>query len=103
MSPSCSRPGVKWQAQLEHLLGALDTPGLRLGIIPARARLRVHPGDGFGIHDGTRVEVEGYRDCETITDPDRVALFRRAFGLLQESAVYEQDARALIVEALRGW
>lgn len=49
------------------------------------------------------MEVEGYRDCETITDPDRVALFRRAFGLLQESAVYEQDARALIVEALRGW
>ncbi|MGW3044394.1 DUF5753 domain-containing protein [Kitasatospora sp. NPDC001159] len=89
--------------QLQHLLGVLDVPGLRLGIIPARARLHVYPGDGFGIHDGTRVEVEGYRGCETITDPKRVGLFHRAFRLLQESAVYGQDARALITEALHGW
>ncbi|MFE7558515.1 Scr1 family TA system antitoxin-like transcriptional regulator [Kitasatospora sp. NPDC057500] len=84
------------RAQLEHLLRALDASGLRLGIVPARSHLYVYPGDGFGIHDGIQVEVEGYRGCETITDPDRVALFHRAFGLLQESAVYGQDARALI-------
>ncbi|MFJ7276964.1 DUF5753 domain-containing protein [Kitasatospora sp. NPDC098663] len=91
------------RAQLEHLLATLDTPGLRLGIIPARARLNIYPGDGFGIHDGTRVEVEGYRGCETITDPKRVGLFHRAFRLLQESAVYGPGARALITEALHGW
>jgi hypothetical protein len=32
-----------------------------------------------------------------------IALFHRAFGLLQGSAVYGQDARALIAEAFRGW
>ncbi|WP_380283006.1 DUF5753 domain-containing protein [Kitasatospora purpeofusca] len=86
--------------QLEHLLDALSLPGLTLGVIPARARLTVYPGDGFGIFDGTRVEVEGYRGGETITD-GRVGLFHRAFDRLRTSAVYGEDARALITSALR--
>ncbi|MFE4977967.1 DUF5753 domain-containing protein [Kitasatospora sp. NPDC056651] len=88
------------RAQLEHLLEALKLPGLTLGIIPARARLTVYPGDGFGIFDGARVEVEGYRGGETITD-DRVQVFHRAFDRLHESAVYGDDARAIITTALR--
>ncbi|MEU1286169.1 hypothetical protein [Kitasatospora sp. NPDC005856] len=47
--------------------------------------------------------MEGYRGCETITDPTRVGLFHRAFRLLQESAVYGPGAHALITEALHGW
>ncbi|MEU8495302.1 DUF5753 domain-containing protein [Streptomyces lavendulae] len=88
------------QGQLRRLLDATDLPGLSLGIIPARARLLVHPGGGFSIFDTSRVEVEGYRGAETITDQDRVALFHRAFGLLQASAVYSQAARDLITAAL---
>ncbi|MFE3498949.1 DUF5753 domain-containing protein [Kitasatospora sp. NPDC059146] len=87
------------RAQLEHLLEALALPGLALGIIPTRARLAVYPGDGFGIFDGTRVEVEGYRGGETITG-DRVQIFHRAFDRLHESAVYGDDARAIITTAL---
>ncbi|GLV88689.1 hypothetical protein Slala04_01430 [Streptomyces lavendulae subsp. lavendulae] len=86
--------------QLERLLETLSWPGLTLGIIPARARLTVYPGDGFGIFDGTRVEVEGYRGGETISD-HRVPVFHRAFDRLHECAVYGDDARALIAEALR--
>ncbi len=86
--------------QLEHLLDTMSWSGLTVGIIPARARLAVYPGDGFGIHDDTRVEVEGYRGGETITDR-RVPLFHRAFDLLQRSAVYGDDARALITSALQ--
>ncbi|MFE6049981.1 hypothetical protein ACFQ6N_04445 [Kitasatospora sp. NPDC056446] len=67
---------------------------------PARARLAVYPGDGFGIFDGARVEVEGYRGGETITG-DRVRLFHRAFERLRESAVYGDDARAVITTAPR--
>ncbi|WP_404868489.1 DUF5753 domain-containing protein [Kitasatospora griseola] len=85
--------------QLEHLLDALSVPGLVLGVIPARARLAVYPGDGFGIFDNNRVEVEGYRGGETITD-HRVPLFHRAHARLAESAVYGDDARALITAAL---
>lgn len=40
------------------------------------------------------------RGAETITEEGRVALFRKAFGLLQPSAVYGQAARDLITTAL---
>ncbi|WP_035956624.1 DUF5753 domain-containing protein [Kitasatospora sp. NRRL B-11411] len=89
--------------QLQHLLDSLKLPGLTLGVIPARARLAVYPGDGFGIFDDNRVEVEGYRGGETITDEQRVAVFHRAFNLLAQSAVYGDEARALITKALNGW
>lgn len=42
-----------------------------------RARLLVHPGGGFSIFDDSRVEVEGYRGAETITDQGRVGVFAR--------------------------
>ncbi|MFJ1707132.1 DUF5753 domain-containing protein [Kitasatospora sp. NPDC088346] len=92
--PAVMRP------QLAHLLEAMDLPGLTLGVIPARARLLVYPGDGFGVFDGTRVEVEGYRGGETITD-DRIKIFQRAFDRLKQSAVYLDDARAIITTALQ--
>ncbi|MEU0005378.1 Scr1 family TA system antitoxin-like transcriptional regulator [Streptomyces sp. NPDC006314] len=43
--------------QLRQLLDETDLLGLSLGIIPARARLLVHPGGGFSIFDDSRVEV----------------------------------------------
>lgn len=88
------------RGQLRRLLDAMDLAGLSLGIIPARAHLLVHPGGGFSIFDDHRVEVEGYRGAETITEEGRVALFRKAFGLLQPSADYGQAARDLITTAL---
>lgn len=84
------------RGQLQHLLKATALPGLTLGIIPASAPLRIYPGDGFSLFDDRRAEVEGYRGAETITDPDRLRMFRKAFALLQPSAVYGQDALALI-------
>ncbi|MBZ9599299.1 Scr1 family TA system antitoxin-like transcriptional regulator [Streptomyces erythrochromogenes] len=77
-----------------------DLPGLSLGIIPARARLLVHPGGSFSIFDDSRVEVEGYRGAETITNQDRLALFRKTFVLLRSSAVHGQASRDLIESAL---
>ncbi|AWZ04241.1 hypothetical protein DRB96_05445 [Streptomyces sp. ICC1] len=88
------------RAQLLRLLEATDLPVLSLGIIPARARLPVHPGGGFSVFDDSRVEVEGYRGAETIKDQDRLALLRRAFGRLQPSTVNGQASRDLIESAL---
>jgi hypothetical protein len=84
------------RGQLRRLLEAASLPGLTLGIIPARAPLHIYPGDGFSLFDDHRAEVEGYRGAETITDPIRLQTFRKAFALLQRSAVYGQDARDLI-------
>jgi hypothetical protein len=59
-----------------------------------------YPGDGFSAFDDRRAEVEGYRGAETITDPARLEVFRKAFSLLQSSALYGQDARDLVGAAL---
>jgi hypothetical protein len=88
------------RGQLQSLLNASHRPGLTLGIIPARARLRVYPGDGFGLFDDRRAEVEGFRGAETITEPERLKVFRKAFSLLRTSALYGQEARDLIEATL---
>lgn len=88
------------RGQLRRLVDAKDPPGPSLGIVPARAHLRVHPGGGLSIFGDGRVEIEGYCGAETIADQGRVALLRKAFGLLQPSAVYGQAARDLITAAL---
>ncbi|MFE5597526.1 DUF5753 domain-containing protein [Streptomyces sp. NPDC056549] len=88
------------RGQLQRLSDATTLPGLTLGVIPARAQLLVYPGGGFGIFDDRRVELEGYRGAETITTPERISVFRKAFNLLQQSAIYGQSARDLIVGAL---
>ncbi|MFF3128364.1 DUF5753 domain-containing protein [Streptomyces sp. NPDC057908] len=88
------------RGQLRRLIDATTMPGLTLGIIPARARLLVYPGDSFSIFDDRRVEVEGFRGGETVTAPERLVVFRKAFSLLQQSAVYGQPARDLVGAAL---
>lgn len=88
------------RGQLRRLLEGAALPGLTLGIIPARAPLNVYPGDGFSLFDDRRAEVEGYRGGETITDPARLQVFRKAFALLQPSAVYGQDMLDLIKATL---
>ncbi|WP_037972578.1 DUF5753 domain-containing protein [Streptomyces sp. NRRL WC-3742] len=88
------------RGQLRRLAEAIDLPGLKLGIIPARARLLVYPGDGFALFDDRRAEVEGFRGAETITDPARLDVFRRAFDRLKVSAVYGPAARDLIEDTL---
>ncbi|OKI43194.1 hypothetical protein A6A29_07450 [Streptomyces sp. TSRI0281] len=88
------------RGQLRRLHAATALPGLTLGIIPARAALKIYPGDGFSLFDDRRAEVEGFRGAETITDPKRLAVFRKAFGLLQPSAVYGQDAQDLITRTM---
>ncbi|MGV9898725.1 hypothetical protein [Streptomyces tendae] len=62
--------------------------------------LGVYPGGGFSIFDDHKVEIVGYRGAETITDQDRVDLFRKAFVLLHSSAVNGQAAWDLITAVL---
>ncbi|MFC4505924.1 MULTISPECIES: DUF5753 domain-containing protein [Streptomyces] len=87
--------------QLRHVLDALSLPGVRLGVIPARAELAVYPGHSFSIFDGKLVEVETYASCLSVTEEDSVAVYERAFGLLERSAFYGQEARDLIEAELR--
>ncbi|MFI1827105.1 DUF5753 domain-containing protein [Streptomyces sp. NPDC020412] len=84
------------RAQLRRVLEAMDTPGLTLGVIPARAPMAAYPSNSFSIFDGARVEIEPYSSAESITEPSDVALYERVFSLLQQSAVYGRGARELV-------
>ncbi|GAU64849.1 hypothetical protein SSP35_01_01850 [Streptomyces sp. NBRC 110611] len=84
------------RAQLARLHDAIDLPGLRLGIIPDRAERHIYPGHSFGIFDGNRVEVELYGTDPVCTDRKQIDTYEKAFTLLERSAVYGDEAKALI-------
>ncbi|MDI3408848.1 DUF5753 domain-containing protein [Streptomyces cavernicola] len=85
------------RGQLTRLSEALDLPGLRLGIIPDRADLKTFPGTSFSILlDGRQVQIETHSAIHIISDPDEIGVYERAHAGLAESAVYGDEARALI-------
>ncbi|MBF6139715.1 helix-turn-helix domain-containing protein [Nocardia farcinica] len=86
-------------AQLEHLLGELTRPNLRLGVIPLDAEYRA-PATNFVIYDSAQVLTETVSAELTITRPSEIALHEKTFAVLAEQAVYNDAARALIVRAL---
>ncbi|MCX4664247.1 DUF5753 domain-containing protein [Streptomyces uncialis] len=88
------------RGQLAHLLAATERAGLLLGIIPSRAELAGLPGHSFGIFDGKLVHVETTASGLDITDEADLAVYEKAFALLQRSAVYGDAARDLIREEL---
>lgn len=95
-------PGVM-RGQLDRLLAILSLPRLSLGIIPANAAYAIWPGNSFTMFDDRAVMVETYSAELTVTQPGEVALYAKAFGMLQRSAVYGQSARDLIGRALTAW
>ncbi|WP_327356169.1 DUF5753 domain-containing protein [Streptomyces sp. NBC_01304] len=84
------------RGQLEHVLESFDIPGVTLGIIPSRAQLAVFPGNSFGIFDGQRVEVELFGSSPTYTDEAQIRRYETAFGLLEQSAVFGEDAKYIV-------
>jgi hypothetical protein len=84
------------RGQLFRLLEALELPGLTLGVIPARAELAIYPGTAFSIFGDKQVEIEAYHTCSSLTEKADIILYEKAFTALERSAVYGQQARALI-------
>jgi len=91
------------RGQLDRLLAILSLPRLSLGIIPAKAPGAIWPGNPITMFDNRTVMVETYSAEITVTQPREIALYAKAFGLLQQSAVYGQPARHLISKALTDW
>jgi transcriptional regulator with XRE-family HTH domain len=86
--------------QLEHLLSALRLPRLRLGVIPLDAPYRVPLNNGFWIMDEALVQFDTYSAELSLTRPDEIALYGRAFERLAALAVYGAEARGIIAGAL---
>jgi len=86
--------------QFDRLMTLMSLHRLSLGIIPSSAERHTWPSAGFWIFDDALVQVETVTAELSVTQHREVAVYAQRFGLLQRSAVYGQDARALIAEAL---
>lgn len=86
--------------QLDRLLAVMSLPRVSLGVIPAAGARHCLTQGSFWIFDETRVQTEGVSAGLDITQPREIAIYTKAFTLLQQSAVYGHAARELIQQAL---
>ena len=88
------------RGQLDRLLATMSLPRLSLGIIPLGATFPIWPANAFVMFDDRMVMVETYSAELSITQPREIALYAKAFGLLQSAAAYGVPAREAIARAL---
>jgi transcriptional regulator with XRE-family HTH domain len=87
--------------QLGYLLEATTFPTVSLGVIPSAVIGRpVWPLEAFTVFDDARVHVELLSAQVTITTPSEIVLYARAFDKLAGLAVYGDEARARITDAI---
>jgi transcriptional regulator with XRE-family HTH domain len=86
--------------QLDRLITLMSLQRISLGIIPSAAERHTWPSPGFWIFDEGLVQVETVTAELTVTQYREIAVYAKRFSLLQRSAVYGHEARALIAEAL---
>jgi transcriptional regulator with XRE-family HTH domain len=88
------------RAQLDRLLAVAAMPQVRLGIVPLDAPYRVPLHNGFWILDSTLVQFDTYTAELSLTRPDEIALYARAFERLTALAIYGSEAQAAIASAV---
>ncbi|WP_327277744.1 DUF5753 domain-containing protein [Streptomyces sp. NBC_01224] len=89
--------------RLGKLLELMSLPSVAFGIIPQTAQRAIWPLETFMVFDADRVLVETLSAEIAITRPSEIAVCAKAFGELQQLAVFGAPARALIravIEAL---
>ncbi|NDU74054.1 helix-turn-helix domain-containing protein [Actinomadura sp. DSM 109109] len=86
--------------QAEQLIADSHRPNISIGIVPmGRLRAR-HATENFTIFDEEMVRVQLLPGLFTATAPSDVAEYRKAFELLSTMAVYGDEARDLIRDAM---
>jgi transcriptional regulator with XRE-family HTH domain len=87
--------------QLRYLLEVTEFPLVTLGVIPFTVKDRpVWPLESFTIFDDERVNVELLSAQVNVTAPSELVLYARAFDRLASLAVYQDEARSRISEAI---
>ena len=82
--------------QLDRVLAVMSLPRVSLGIIPASGERKCLAQGSFWIFDERIVHVETMSAGLEVTQPREIAVYLRAFGLLQASAVVGKPAREII-------
>ncbi|MET9129948.1 helix-turn-helix domain-containing protein [Streptomyces antibioticus] len=88
-------------AQLDRLLGVVGMDTVHLGIIPLDGPLSLTMGNSFGMLDNRLVVVEDWHAELWLDDAETIALYRRVWDTLAESAVFGTDAQQVIARVRR--
>ena len=86
--------------QLDRILAVMALPRMHFGVIPAHAEYRV-PSNQFIMFDDRLVQVETVSAELSISQPQEIALYLRAFAELAGQAVHGEAARKLVAASLR--
>ncbi|MDX3387878.1 helix-turn-helix transcriptional regulator [Streptomyces niveiscabiei] len=94
-------PPAVLAAQLDRLTGIIGLDTVHLGIVPLTAPLKTPPGTGFWIYDDRQVVTEVWHAEMWLDDVHSIDLYRRAWNILDEAAVYGVQAQNLVNSARR--
>jgi hypothetical protein len=86
--------------QLDRLITVMSLPRVSLGIIPQLSARRIWPAEGFWIFDDQLVSIETKSASLNVTQPHEISIYATVFDRLQQSAVYGENARALITRVV---
>lgn len=85
--------------QMDRLLGVVGMDTVRLGVVPLNAVLRLPPANAFWVVGERLVITEDWHAELWLDDSDTVALYRRVWESLRESAVFGAEAQHVIARA----
>jgi hypothetical protein len=86
--------------QIEHLSDLMSSTGVSIGLLPTGPSRRRWPHESFWMFDSSRVSLELVSGALELTDAQDVAEYARRFDQFAEQAVFADDARRLIDQAL---
>ncbi|WP_371779146.1 helix-turn-helix domain-containing protein [Streptosporangium subroseum] len=87
-------------AQLDRLMTLSALRNVRFGVIPFERRPRFSAPHGFWMYDDRVVLVETIAAELTLTQPQEIAVYTKAFDWLAGSAVYGSEARRVIMRVV---
>ncbi|MEV7275436.1 helix-turn-helix transcriptional regulator [Streptomyces sp. NPDC093111] len=88
-------------AQLDRLTGMLGMDTVDLGIVPFAAPVKIVPANGFWVLGDRLVVAEDWHAELWLDDADNIALYKKVWKTLRESAVHGSDAHHVINSARR--
>ncbi|MFJ2258639.1 helix-turn-helix domain-containing protein [Streptomyces sp. NPDC087844] len=88
-------------SQLDRLNGMIGMDTVALGVIPFTASVKTVPANGFWVLDDRLVVAEDWHAELWLDDADNIALYKKIWKTLSESAAYGADAHNVINSSRR--
>lgn len=88
-------------AQLDRLLAVESLSTVRLGVIPWRRPVPLLPRHGFTLCDQQAVVIEAFTGERVSVDSAEVAAYEKTFNRFQETAVFGNEARGLLLRVMK--